>query len=58
MKTGDARRSIEERYPTRDAYLAAVRKAADALVGRRHLLVEDAQRLVGEAERNGVRHAP
>jgi hypothetical protein len=57
-KTGDPRLSLEERYPTPDAYVASVRKAADALVGQRLLLPEDAKRLVTEAEAKGIRTAP
>jgi hypothetical protein len=40
-RTGDPRPSIEERYADRDAYLAQVRAAADALVAQRYLLAED-----------------
>jgi hypothetical protein len=55
---GDPRPSLEERYPTRDAYLAAFRAAADRLVADRFLLPEDAQTLIREAERTGIRAAP
>jgi len=58
LATGDPRPSIEERYPTGEAYLAAVRRAADALVGQRFLLAEDAAMLVTTAEREGIRSAP
>jgi hypothetical protein len=37
----DRRPSIEERYEDLDAYLSEVRRAADLLVTRRHLLAED-----------------
>ncbi len=57
-KTGDPRLSLQERYPTTQAYVAAVRKAADDLVGKRLLLPEDATRLVTEAESHGIRTAP
>ncbi len=57
-ESGDARPSIEERYASREAYVEAVKKAAADLVQRRHLLPEDAQRLVAEAERDGIRQAP
>jgi hypothetical protein len=40
-RTGDPRPSIEERYPSREAYLAQVRIAAEALVAQRYLLAED-----------------
>jgi len=56
--TGDARPSIEERYPTREAYVTAIRAAADDLVKQRFLLAEDAAALVAEAEWGGVRIAP
>ena len=58
LDTGDPRLSIEERYPTNDAYVAAFRKAADDLVAKRFLLREDATRLVAQAESEGVRLAP
>jgi hypothetical protein len=58
LATADPRPSIEERYPTKEAYVAAFRKAADDLVARRFLLPDDAIRLVAEAERDGVRSAP
>jgi hypothetical protein len=54
----DPRPSIEERYPTKEAYVAAFKKAADDLVAQRFLLPDDAIRLVAEAERDGVRSAP
>ena len=37
----DPRPSIEERYPSRDAYLTQVRAAAEALAAARYLLPED-----------------
>ena len=55
---GDPRPSIEERYPSREAYVDAVRKAVADLVSQRHLLPEDGRRLIAEAERDGVRKAP
>jgi hypothetical protein len=58
LAAGDGRLSIEERYPTKEAYVAAIKKTADALVGNRYLLPEDAVRLVSQAERDGVRSAP
>ena len=54
----DPRPALEERYPTRDAYVAAVRRAAEALVAQRFLLRDDATALVAEAERDGVRQGP
>ena len=58
VATGDPRLSIEERYPTREVYLAAFRKAADDLMARHFLLPDDAARLKSEAERDGIRSAP
>jgi hypothetical protein len=49
--SGDPRASIEERYPTRDAYLKQVREAAQALVAVRHLLAEDVEAIVERAAR-------
>jgi hypothetical protein len=56
--TGDPRLSIEERYPTKEAYLAAFRTAADDLVARRFLLPDDAALLVRRAESEGIRSGP
>jgi hypothetical protein len=58
IRTGDSRLSLEERYPSREAYAAAVRNAAADLVAKRHLLPEDAVRLVTEAERDGWTKRP
>lgn len=55
---GDPRPSLEERYPTKESYVAAVRRAAEAQVAQRLLLARDAERLVREAEDKGVRTAP
>jgi hypothetical protein len=49
--TGDPRRSIEERYASRDDYLARVRAAALDLVRDRHLLDEDVEVSVALAAR-------
>lgn len=49
---------MEERYPTKDAYVAAVRRAAHKLVTVRMLLPEDRTRLVMEAQDKGVRSGP
>jgi hypothetical protein len=49
LAKGDPRPSIEERYPSRDAYVRAVSDAAAALCGERLLLEEDALRLIAEA---------
>jgi hypothetical protein len=58
LATGDPRLSLEERYPTAEAYIAQVRRAAETLVARRFLLPEDAAQLVAEAEKGGIRAAP
>ena len=58
LAAGDPRLSLEERYPTREAYLAAIQQAAADLVARRLLLPEDASRLIAQAEREGVRSGP
>jgi len=58
LDTGDPRRSMEERYPSKEAYVVAISKAADKLVSARLLLPEDAKRLAGEAESEGIRLGP
>jgi hypothetical protein len=58
LAAGDPRLSLEERYPSKDVYVAAFRKAADDLVARRYLLPEDAKLLIGRAESEGIRAAP
>lgn len=45
----DPRRSVEERYVSRDAYLEQAEKAADALVLRGYLLIDDVPRIVQRA---------
>jgi hypothetical protein len=45
-KSGDPRLSIAERYPSKDAYLAKIKAAADSLVKGRYLLAEDVAPLV------------
>jgi hypothetical protein len=50
-RTGDPRPSVEERWPSREAYLDAVRAAAVALVAERHLLEEDVELSVTLAAR-------
>lgn len=49
QRSGDERRSLEERYPTKDDYLAQVRGVVKALVSARHLLPEDAERVIDDA---------
>ena len=51
VATGDARPSLEERYGTHQAWVAAVERAAAAQVRERILLQEDAERIVQEAAR-------
>ncbi len=58
LATGDPRLSIEERYPTKAAYVNAIRVAADNLMRARYLLQDDAFRLITEAENGGVRKGP
>jgi hypothetical protein len=58
IAAGDPRLSIEERYLTRDAYLAAFKKAAADLIAMRFLLPDDAALLVKRAESQGIRSAP
>ena len=48
----DPRRSIDARYPTRDDYIDKVRAAADALVRKGYLLVDDIERIVQRSTDN------
>jgi hypothetical protein len=50
-RRGDPRPSIEERYPSRAAYLERVREAAATLVAARHVLAEDVDAIVERAGR-------
>ena len=45
----DPRRSIEERYPSIDGYLARIREAGQKLVDGRYLLAEDLSKVVERA---------
>lgn len=47
--TGDPRPSIEERYPSRDAYLSQIRAAATAVANEGYVLTEDIEALVNHA---------
>ena len=58
LAVGDPRLSIEERYPTKESYVAAFKKAADGLVAKRYLLPEDAKLLVDRAGKEGIRTGP
>ena len=51
---GDPRPSLEERYPTHDAYVKAVSQAADRLVLDRLLLQRDADEIVEHAKESMV----
>ena len=50
MAAKDPRPSLEERYPTHDAYVEKVRAAAAKLVADRFLLREDADLIVSQAQ--------
>jgi Alpha/beta hydrolase domain len=51
VRSGDPRASVEERYPSPDAYLAAVQAAARRLVAERWMLEEDVEDAVTRAGR-------
>jgi hypothetical protein len=48
-RSGDPRRSIEERYASKEDYLRQVGQVARTLVDQRYLLAEDIQTLVDQA---------
>jgi hypothetical protein len=50
IAASDPRPSIEELYPTSDAYVAAVKAATARLVDERLLLPEDAAEAIAAAE--------
>jgi hypothetical protein len=50
MASGDSRPSLEERYASPDAYVAAVKAVADKEVARGFLLPDDATRLIQQAQ--------
>jgi hypothetical protein len=54
MAVGDPRLSLEERYGTHAAYVAAVQKAANDLVKEGLLLPEDAQYELQKAQNSTV----
>ncbi|MGB9369599.1 MAG: alpha/beta hydrolase domain-containing protein [Xanthobacteraceae bacterium] len=58
LETKDSRLSIEERYPSKEAYVAKIKQEAAELVSQRLLLPADATRLIGEAEQGGIRRGP
>ena len=47
--SNDPRRSIEERYPSRDQYLALITKAGNELIAKRYLLQADLPRILEQA---------
>ncbi|HKV54611.1 MAG TPA: alpha/beta hydrolase domain-containing protein [Candidatus Binataceae bacterium] len=49
LASGDPRPSLEERYPTGEAYVTAIARAADDLKAKRLLLAEDVERIVAAA---------
>ncbi len=51
---GDPRPSLEERYGNHAGFVAAVRKAADAMVAERFMLPEDAQSAIAAADASDV----
>ena len=51
LTSGDERPSLEERYPSRSAYVEAMSRAAEAQVRERLLFRGDADRIVEEARR-------
>ena len=51
---GDPRPSLEERYGDHAEFVAAVRKAAGAMVAERFMLPEDAQSAIAAADASDV----
>ena len=45
-ESGDGRRSIEERYDSKDQYLELVKQVTEDLISDRYLLNEDLDRIV------------
>ena len=54
LASGDPRRSLQERYGDHAGFVAAVERAAAALVGQRFLLAEDAEVIIGLAEESDI----
>jgi hypothetical protein len=48
-QSNDPRRAVQERYRSRDEYLASVASKANELVGKRYLLADDVARIVEQA---------
>jgi hypothetical protein len=55
MASHDPRLSLEERYPTHQAYVDTVKRAADDMVRQRLLLPADAADIVRAAEESSIR---
>lgn len=55
---GDPRPSLEERYGTRENWLAGVRASANAMVAQRYLLRADADAMIAQAESSSILKAP
>ena len=58
VAASDPRPSLEERYPNKEAYVVAIRKATETLVAQRTMLPADAALLIKQAETEGVRAGP
>jgi hypothetical protein len=54
LAAGDPRPSLEERYPSREAWVERVRAAADALVAQGFLLDEDRERILARAAKSAA----
>ena len=54
LATGDPRPSLEERYPTHDAYVNAVSTAANDLAQQRLLLDQDVARYIEAAQHSSI----
>ncbi|RPI43483.1 MAG: hypothetical protein EHM59_15305 [Betaproteobacteria bacterium] len=48
-RSGDPRPSVEERYPSKSAYLERVREVTRTLIAARHMLAEDLEAIVERA---------
>ena len=55
LASGDPRLSLEERYPTHEAYVQRVTDAANELVRDGYLLREDADAMIAQAANSDVR---
>lgn len=49
LRSGDARRSIDERYTSKDDYLEKVRRVVEELEGSGHVLAEDIEAVIDDA---------